>query len=159
MDLKTIKDLMEALEESKVVEFEYQDDDVHLVLKKKEAFVSENIITQTGSLPEVQVSSQQQIQTTEESSDANTELKQNDGLTEIKSPMVATFYKAPSPTSPPYVEIGDSVKKGDTLCILEAMKIMNELEAEFPCTIEKVLVKDGEKVEFDQPLFLVKKLD
>ena len=77
----------------------------------------------------------------------------------IASPMVGTFYQAPSPDSPPYVKVGDKVKKGQTLCIIEAMKIMNELEAEFDMEILEVLVEDGQPVEFDTPLFRVKRLD
>ncbi len=156
MDLRKIKDIIKTIENSSLVEFEYQDDDFHLILKKKEAFVSENIITQ-GNLPQAvpqatQVSEQNKIKEPAE------EEKVDKDLIEIKSPMVATFYRAPSPTSAPYVEVGDEVKKGDVLCILEAMKIMNELEAEFPCKIEKILVDNAQKVEYDQPLFLVKKL-
>ncbi len=76
----------------------------------------------------------------------------------IPSPMVGTFYASPSPDSPPFVQVGDKVKKGQTLCILEAMKIMNELDAEFDCTILDILVADGEAVEYDKPLFVVEKL-
>jgi len=76
----------------------------------------------------------------------------------ITSPMVGTFYQAPSPDSPPYVKVGDKVKKGQTLCIIEAMKIMNELEAEYDCEILEILVEDGQPVEFDTPLFRVKRL-
>jgi len=76
----------------------------------------------------------------------------------ITSPMVGTFYAAPSPDSPPFVKEGDRVKKGQTLCILEAMKIMNELEAEYDCKILEVLVQDGEPVEYDKPLFRVERL-
>ena len=76
----------------------------------------------------------------------------------ITSPMVGTFYAAPSPDSPPFVQAGDTVRKGQTLCILEAMKIMNEVEAEFDCKILEVLVQDGEPVEYDKPLFRVEKL-
>jgi len=76
----------------------------------------------------------------------------------ISSPMVGTFYQAPSPDSPPYVRVGDQIKKGDTLCIIEAMKIMNELEAEFDCEILEILVEDGQPVEFDTPLFRVKRV-
>jgi len=72
--------------------------------------------------------------------------------------MVGTFYASPSPDSPPFVKAGDKVKKGQTLCILEAMKIMNEIEAEYDCTIVDVLVEDGEAVEYDKPLFAVEKL-
>jgi acetyl-CoA carboxylase biotin carboxyl carrier protein len=76
----------------------------------------------------------------------------------ITSPMVGTFYASPSPDSPPFVQPGDTVRKGQTLCILEAMKIMNELEAEYDCKILEVLVQDGEPVEYDKPLFRVEKL-
>ena len=76
----------------------------------------------------------------------------------ISSPMVGTFYSSPSPESPAFVEVGNTVKKGQTLCILEAMKIMNEVEAEFDCKILEILVKDGSPVEYDMPIFVVEKL-
>ena len=76
----------------------------------------------------------------------------------IKSPMVGTFYSSPSPESPAFVNVGDVVKKGKTLCILEAMKIMNEVEAEFDCKILEILVTDGSPVEYDMPIFVVEKL-
>ena len=73
----------------------------------------------------------------------------------VKSPMVGTFYIKPSPTSKPYVEIGGEVKKGDTLCIIEAMKLMNEIESEFSGKIAEIYVKDGETVEYGTPLFKI----
>jgi len=76
----------------------------------------------------------------------------------ILSPMVGTYYASPSPDSPVFVKEGDIIKKGQPLAILEAMKIMNELEAEFDCKILKVLVADGKPVEYDMPLFLVEKI-
>ena len=76
----------------------------------------------------------------------------------ITSPMVGTFYASPSPDSPPFVKEGDTVRKGQTLCILEAMKIMNEVEAEFDCKILEVLVQDGQPIEYDTALFRVEKL-
>jgi acetyl-CoA carboxylase biotin carboxyl carrier protein len=77
---------------------------------------------------------------------------------QILSPMVGTFYASPSPDAPPFVQVGDTVRKGQTLCILEAMKIMNEMDAEYDCKILEVLVQDGEAVEYDKPLFVVEKL-
>lgn len=76
----------------------------------------------------------------------------------ILSPMVGTFYSAPSPDSAPFVKVGERVKKGQVIAVLEAMKIMNELEAEFDCKILSVLVSDGDAVEYDMPLFAVEKL-
>ncbi|AIZ35455.1 acetyl-CoA carboxylase biotin carboxyl carrier protein [Pseudomonas parafulva] len=75
--------------------------------------------------------------------------------TVVRSPMVGTFYRKPSPTSPNFAEVGQSVKKGDTLCIVEAMKMMNHIEAEIGGVIDAILVEDGQPVEFDQPLFTV----
>ncbi|MFJ2691959.1 acetyl-CoA carboxylase biotin carboxyl carrier protein [Pseudomonas sp. NPDC087336] len=72
-----------------------------------------------------------------------------------RSPMVGTFYRKSSPTSPSFVEVGQTVKKGDTLCIVEAMKMMNHIEAETSGVIESILVEDGQPVEYDQPLFTI----
>jgi acetyl-CoA carboxylase biotin carboxyl carrier protein len=76
----------------------------------------------------------------------------------ILSPMVGTYYSSPSPESPAFVKVGGTIKKGQTLCILEAMKIMNEVEAEFDCKILEILVKDGSPVEYDMPIFIVEKI-
>ena len=76
----------------------------------------------------------------------------------ILSPMVGTFYASPSPDSPPFVKVGDVIKKGQVVAILEAMKIMNELEADFDCKILEVLATNGQAVEYDMPLFIVEKM-
>lgn len=76
----------------------------------------------------------------------------------ITSPIVGTFYSAPSPDAQPFVKIGDRVKNGQTVCILEAMKLMNEIQSDFDCEIEAVLVSNEQKVEYGQPLFRVKRL-
>ena len=73
----------------------------------------------------------------------------------LKSPMVGTFYRAPSPGAPPFVEIGQSVSKGQTLCIIEAMKLLNEIESDASGTIKAILVENGQPVEYGQPLFLI----
>ncbi|MFC3873396.1 acetyl-CoA carboxylase biotin carboxyl carrier protein [Neisseria musculi] len=72
-----------------------------------------------------------------------------------KSPMVGTFYRAPSPSSPPFVEVGQSVKAGETLCIIEAMKLMNEIEAEKSGVVKEILVENGQPVEYGEPLFII----
>jgi acetyl-CoA carboxylase biotin carboxyl carrier protein len=76
-------------------------------------------------------------------------------LVEIKAPMVGTFYRAPAPGAPPFVEVGAKVNPGDTLCIIEAMKLMNEIEAEQPGKIVKILIEDAQPIEFGQVLFLL----
>jgi len=73
----------------------------------------------------------------------------------VKSPMVGTLYRAPNPESDPFVEIGSQVKIGDTLCIIEAMKLMNEIESEFAGTITEILIENGQPIEYGQPLFVV----
>ena len=92
-----------------------------------------------------------------DSSEPNSEVSRNlpkDGI-EVLSPMPGTFYRSPTPDKDPFVKEGDQVDKGDTLCIIEAMKIMNEIEVESNGVIQSVLVKDGAPVEYDQPLFIL----
>lgn len=76
----------------------------------------------------------------------------------INAPMIGTYYGSPSPDSAPFIRVGDTVKAGQTLCILEAMKIMNEVEAEYDCKIIEILIKDSEPVEYDMPLFVIEKI-
>lgn len=76
-------------------------------------------------------------------------------LIEVKSPMIGTFYRSSSPDKPPYIKVGDRIAKGDTVCVVEAMKLFNEIEAEVSGKIVKVLVEDAQPIEYDQPLFLV----
>lgn len=78
-------------------------------------------------------------------------------LVEIKSPMVGTFYRAPAPDADPYAQVGSAISKGQVLCIIEAMKLMNEIEADFSCRIAEILVDNGQPVEYNQPLFRVEK--
>ena len=73
----------------------------------------------------------------------------------LKSPMVGTFYRAPSPNAPPFVEVGQAVSKGQTLCIIEAMKLLNEIESDVSGTVKAILVENGQPVEYGQPLFLI----
>ncbi len=80
------------------------------------------------------------------------------GCVEVRAPIVGTFYRAPAPDAPPYVEEGDRVEKGQVLCIIEAMKLMNEIESEVSGVVKKILVKNGEPVEYGQPLFLIQPL-
>ena len=109
---------------------------------------------------EPQIANQTQSQTadvvTEEVAEEEMQKLENKEGKIIKSPMVGTFYSKPSPTADPYVEVGTIVKEGDTVCIVEAMKLMNEIESEFPGEVAEILVKDGEPVEYGTPLFRIK---
>ena len=110
-----------------------------------------------AGLPKAMVSPKQtssQSNISEMSKTATEEPDSSSGY-EVLSPMPGTFYIAPSPDTPPFVKEGDSIKKGDTLCIIEAMKIMNEIEAEDKGVIQKILVENGQAIEFNQPLFII----
>ena len=74
----------------------------------------------------------------------------------VKSPLVGTYYRSPSPDKPPFVKVGDKVKKGDVIMIIESMKLMNEVQSEFDGVVERILVSDGQAVEFDQPIMIIK---
>lgn len=74
----------------------------------------------------------------------------------VKSPIIGTFYAAPAPDKPPFVKVGDTVKKGDVIMIIESMKLMNEIQSDFNGTVDKILVSDGQAVEFDQPIMVIK---
>tara|TARA_Y100000768_G_scaffold388366_1_gene383826 strand:- start:6981 stop:7439 length:459 start_codon:yes stop_codon:yes gene_type:complete len=151
MDLRKIKKLMELLEESGIAEIEVKEGEESIKL-------SRNIVTNT---PQVQPVYQQSIPVTQQPVENNTEDTNNkDPVPEsnkntVNSPMVGTFYASASPESKPFVIVGQSVKKGDTLCILEAMKMMNQVQAETDGTILEILVDNAEPVEFDQPLFVI----
>jgi acetyl-CoA carboxylase biotin carboxyl carrier protein len=148
MDVKTLKKIIEIFDNSKANVFEFENEEFRIFLDKS---VKAAPLT-TAQVPAEPAEAPKIVQKVE----AKPECEVEGEL--ITSPMVGTFYQAPSPDSPPYVKVGDKVKKGQTLCIIEAMKIMNELEAEFDCEILEVLVEDGQPVEFDTPLFKVKKL-
>ena len=153
MDQKELKDLMRAFDKSGLSKLKLKDGEFEIIFQKggsKKQFID--------SIPAPSVQSapiQQQETIIQASQDDKIEKQKGDY---IKSPMVGTFYQAPSPGAAAFVKEGDMVKKGSTVAIIEAMKIMNEIEAEFDCKILEILVSDGEPVEFDQPLFRVEKL-
>ena len=157
-----ILSLIEKFSEGSIASLELWQGDDYISLRKKEALVPAQATTSAAA--EAQETAQaahphlggrsaegaQEVAAAAQAQDAD--------LAQIKSPIVGTFYRAPSPDSPVYVEEGSAVKKGDPLCILEAMKMMNTLESEFDCVIEKILIQNGALVEYDEPLFLVRKL-
>ena len=141
MDYEQIKKIMKDIEESKLEELSFELPDGTKVSMKKNTKVP--VIT--TDLKTEEVCTQEVITTTERKIEGNI----------VKSPMVGTFYSKSSPTSNPYVEIGAEVKKGTVLCIVEAMKLMNEIESEFNGKIADVFVEDGTPVEYGQPLFRI----
>jgi len=152
MDLRKIKKLMELLEESGIAEIEVKEGEESIKL-------SRNI---TSSAAPLQQMVQQPIMAPQQQAPqaaSQIENKKDDSLNSnrntVNSPMVGTFYASASPESKPFVTVGQSVKKGDTLCILEAMKMMNQVQAESDGKILEILIDNAEPVEFDQPLFVV----
>ena len=151
MDLRKIKKLIELLEESGIAEIEVKEGEESIKLSRASQVQQPIINTQTYDVPPVR---EPVVQTSAKQEDIKP-----DPLTEgdtIDSPMVGTFYRAASPDSKAFVEKGQKVNKGDTVCILEAMKMMNQVTAEQAGTIVEILVEDTEPVEFGQPLFIIK---
>lgn len=146
MEYEKIKQLMEDMGNSKLtsIDIDFPDGTKISMKKEEKQIVSDtsyaNLQENRVDVPEVK---------------ENNSPKAEDGNV-VKSPMVGTFYLKPSPTSKPYVEVGQRVKKGDVLCIIEAMKLMNEIESEFDGEVKEILVKDEEAVEYGKPLFVIK---
>lgn len=146
MNYEDIKKLIEDMGNSKLTEINIDFPDGTKIKMKKDKELQ--IVEKTADKI-IQSQPIEQSQTIQENP------KKEEGNI-VKSPMVGTFYLRPDPNSAPYVEVGKTVKKGDVLCIIEAMKLMNEIESEFDGTIVEVLVKDGEMVEYGKPLFRIK---
>ena len=143
MDFKEIKELIKIFGESNVSKIAIKNSDIEIALEKN-GVIAETVITQARQ--------PQQIVATETAVETPSKI----GLT-MNSPMVGTFYSAPGPNANQFVKVGDSISKGQTIAVIEAMKIMNEWEAEFDCKIVKILIEDGQAVEYGTPIFEVEK--
>ncbi|WP_368293273.1 acetyl-CoA carboxylase biotin carboxyl carrier protein [Dehalobacter sp. TBBPA1] len=147
MDLKEIQELIKMVDESGLTEFELKQEDYKIVLKKEKLQpMFQPALQPIQSFMPGAAAGKEAV--TPEHLSSKTEALQT-----INAPIVGTFYLAPSPGEKPFVSAGSKVKKGDTLCIVEAMKLMNEIEAEEDLQILSILVNDGQMVEFGQPLF------
>ena len=162
MDLKEIENLLDLIAQSEVNEVSIEEGDFKIKVKKKPDIKQSSAPQQMPMQYQVpaqqpQQAPQQQPQQSsggqESSGDSGGEGQPSGDV--VKSPIVGTFYRAPSPDDDPFVKVGDTVEKGQTLCIVEAMKIMNEIESDYSGEVKKILVEDGEAVEFDQPLFII----
>lgn len=168
MDLQYLKKLLKIFDDSSAEDLEIEEKGIKLkISKNKEEKTNGNapIFNLSGALPsnqnyQVPAQQVQQVQQTvpaspnqPQTTDTNSELV---GLHEIKAPMVGTYYESPSPDSDVFVKVGQSVVKGQTLCIVEAMKLMNEIESDIDGTIVKILLNNAEPVEYNQVLFLIK---
>lgn len=142
MDVEKLKKFIEFMKENNICELEVEDGGGRIKLK----------INSNNQHP---VIIPQMTPVLQQSTPENKKNETKEGTVEVKSPMVGTFYRAPSPGAKPYVEIGDSIKPGDVLCIVEAMKLMNEIKAEIGGKIVNIPVENGEPVEFGQVMFIV----
>jgi acetyl-CoA carboxylase biotin carboxyl carrier protein len=148
MSIKKIKELVDIMNENDLSEVELEQEGLKFKLVKTGygAVEQVNVLARPISRPVADA-------VTDNYSEQQDQSKKN--LKEISSPMVGTFYRAPSPEADAYVNVGDTIKKGDTLCIIEAMKLMNEVKAEFGGRIAEIVVENAESVEFGQVMFLV----
>lgn len=148
MEYEKIKQLMEDMGSSKLTEINIDFPDGTKISMKKET------IGATINCQPIETNNVGAISNRSQAETKQIEMEQEEGNI-VKSPMVGTFYIKPSPTAEAYVEVGKEVKKGDVLCIIEAMKLMNEIESEYTGTVTEILVKDGETVEYGTPLFRI----
>ncbi len=161
MDYKEIQDLLKFISKSEISEVKIKEGEFELIVRNK------NYSKSGAPIPYVQAPAVQSIQASVPSVEMSPEVSASSappaeeaknstaGLLEIKSPIVGTFYRSSSPDKPVFVSVGDSVKEGSIVCIVEAMKLFNEIESEVTGKIVKVLVEDASPVEYDQVLFLV----
>lgn len=147
MELESLLKLIDKVSESKLSDFNFEDGDLTISMKKKN---KEVVVAASGDkavipMPAADVKSCESSKT-----------EVIPGGNQVKAPLVGTFYNAPSPDAEPFVKVGDCVKKGQTLGIIEAMKLMNEIECEYDGTVESILVENEQMVEYGQPIFVIK---
>ncbi|WP_295118762.1 acetyl-CoA carboxylase biotin carboxyl carrier protein [uncultured Chitinophaga sp.] len=156
MDFKQIQELIKMVNKSNISELSIEQDKFKITIKQKDA---EGQIVAVPAMAPVQAYAQPvaQVAATPQAPAAGTPAVApvKDNLITIKSPMIGTFYRSAGPDKPPFVNVGDDVSAGKVVCIIEAMKLFNEIESEVSGKIVKILVDDASPVEYDQPLFLV----
>lgn len=153
MDLNLIKKLVKIVDTSEITDLEIEESGLRIKIAKKirglQTVTQPQIMTQQ-SLPQTQ-----QTPAQESTTEKKSEKEEPSNTHEIFSPIVGTFYRAPAPDADPYVHVGDTISKGQVLCIVEAMKLMNEIESDVEGKIVKIFIENGKPVEYNQPLFLV----
>ncbi|MCB0485727.1 MAG: acetyl-CoA carboxylase biotin carboxyl carrier protein [Flavobacteriaceae bacterium] len=157
MDLRDIQNLIKFVAKSGASEVKLEMEDVKITIKTGSERTETTIVqaAPVASVPAVQAAPVQTTPAVESAPAKDSSSDQDSKYVVIKSPIIGTFYRKPSPDKPLFVEVGSTINVGDTVCIIEAMKLFNEIESEVAGKIVKVLVDDSSPVEFDQPLFLV----
>jgi len=155
MDLRKIKKLIELLEESELAEIEIHEgeESVRLIRSHPQPMPSQMLHLPAAS-PAAPASAAPAAATSAAPEDEKADLPDGDI---VRSPMVGTFYSSPNPDSPPFVKEGSAVSSGDTLCLIEAMKMFNQIESDLAGKVVRILVEDGQPVEFDEPLFVIQR--
>ena len=156
MDIRKVKKLIEMLEESSIAEIEIHEGEESVRVSRHSSAAPVQAVIQTqqaGAGPGMRAASSAGAEGGLESAAAVDRVPEG---FKVKSPMVGIFYSSPAPGKPPFVELGKAVVKGDVLCIIEAMKIMNQVEAETSGIIAKIMVENGEPIEYGQPLFVIR---
>ena len=153
MDIRKIKKLIELVEESGITELEVQEEEGTVRISRAEPAVAPAAI-QYAAAPVAPVAAPAAAPAPAAAAPAEAPAAEVSGH-QVRSPMVGTFYRSPSPEAKAFVEVGQTVKVGDALCIVEAMKMMNRIEADKAGVVKAILVNDGEAVEFDQPLIVI----
>ncbi|RKZ45815.1 MAG: acetyl-CoA carboxylase biotin carboxyl carrier protein [Gammaproteobacteria bacterium] len=158
MDIRKVKKLIELLQESGISEIEVHEGEESVRITNHHMSSAPQTVVQVPQAPVMipQASAQENVDPALMQNAPETPLPAADEGHIIKSPMVGIFYSSPSPDTPGFVEIGQTVEKGDILCIIEAMKIMNQIEADVTGVVSKVYVENGEPIEYGQPLFAIK---
>ena len=157
MDQKEIQNLIRFISKSGVAEVSYKTDEYELKVKNILSAQPQQFI-QSPLTPQITVTSPQSniVHEVVASNSVEEKASHSEGkFVTIKSPMIGTFYKKPSPDKPVFVNVGDEIAKGDVVCVIEAMKLFNEIESDISGKIVKILLEDSTPVEFDQPLFLI----
>ena len=154
MDLKEIQNLIKFVSNSGVAEVKLETGDIKITIRTTLEGNSPDI-TYVQQAPVQQAIAAAPVAAAQTAPVTAAPADENSKYITIKSPMIGTFYRKPSPDKPMFVEVGSSINKGDVLCVVEAMKLFNEIESEMSGKIVKILVDDMSPVEFDQPLFLV----
>jgi acetyl-CoA carboxylase biotin carboxyl carrier protein len=153
MDIRKVKKLIELVEESGIAELEIHEGEESVRISRYGPSAAP-VYAAPAMMPAMAVPGTIEVRAGESKGGAAREAVEETGHV-IKSPMVGTFYRSPSPGAKPFVDVGQSVKQGDTLCIIEAMKLLNQIEADISGVVKKALVENGSPVEYGQPLFVI----
>jgi acetyl-CoA carboxylase biotin carboxyl carrier protein len=150
VDVDALNQVIKIMDKGGLVELLYEDGEIKIQLKKPGAFTAA-----AAAIPQIIQAAPAAIPAAETAAPEKPEDNPNAAV--VKSPMVGTFYRAPSPEAPPFINIGDAVEPGKTLCIIEAMKIMNEIKCEVKGKVKEIIAENAQAVEYNQPLIIIEK--